>query len=99
MAAPVAYGGSQARDRIGAAAAGLCHSPARPVPRCICDLCHRLPQYGILSALNEARDQTCILIDIGGILNLLSQNRNSCCSESKTNKQKTFLSDIVRGDN
>ena len=25
-AAPVAYGGSQARDRIGAAAAGLCHS-------------------------------------------------------------------------
>ena len=30
-AAPMAYGGSQARDRIGATAAGLCHSHSNAV--------------------------------------------------------------------
>ena len=47
-AAPVAYGGSQVRERIGAAAAGLHHSSQ---------------QRRILDPLNEARDRTCVLMD------------------------------------
>ena len=45
---PTAYGSSQARDRIGAVAAGLHHSSR---------------QCRILDPLCEARDQTCILMD------------------------------------
>ena len=47
-AAPAAYGGSQARGRIRAVAAGLHHSSR---------------QYQILNPLIEARDWTCILMD------------------------------------
>ena len=46
--APTAYGGSQARGPIRAAATGLHHSSQ---------------QCQILNPMNEARDQTCILMD------------------------------------
>ena len=48
-AAPVAYGGSQARGRIGAVAVGLHQSH-------VCDLHHSLQQRRILT--EKARDQT-----------------------------------------
>ena len=47
-ASPEAYGGSQARGRIEAVAAGLCHSSR---------------QRRILNPLSETRDRTCILMD------------------------------------
>ena len=60
-AAPVAYGGSQARGRIGVVAASLCHSHsnARSDP---C-LHHSSRQHQFLNPQSEARDWTCILID------------------------------------
>ena len=51
-AVPMAYGGSQVRGRIGAAAASLCHSSQ---------------QQQILSPLSEARHRTCILMDTSQI--------------------------------
>ena len=55
-AAPMAYGGSQARGGIGAIAASLCqsHSNARSEPRL-----RHTPQ---LMALIEGRDRTCNLM-------------------------------------
>ena len=52
MAAPKAYGDSQARGIIGAVAASLHHSSW---------------QHQILNSLSEARDQTCILMDTSRI--------------------------------
>ena len=43
----------------------------------ICDLHQSLQQHWILNPLSEARDQTCILMDISWVLNLLSHNTNS----------------------
>ena len=60
--APTAYGGSQARDHIEAVAACLCHSNARSEPPC--DLHHSSQQCWILNPLSEARDGTCVLMDI-----------------------------------
>ena len=59
-ATPVAYGGSQARDLIGAPAAGLRHSNARS--RHVCDLHHSWPQHWIFNPLREARDRICNLM-------------------------------------
>ena len=56
-AAPTVYGGSQARGRIGAAAAGLYHS-SRP---------HR-----IHNPLSEAKDQTHVLMDTSQVRQPLS---------------------------
>ena len=61
-AAPVAYGGSQARGGIGAVATGLRHSHSslgselhlRPTPHSW--------QRQILKPQSEARDQTCVLM-------------------------------------
>ena len=61
-AAPLAYGGSQARGQIGAIAAGLHHSSR---------------QRRILNLLGEARDRTQILTDTSGVRNPLGHNRNS----------------------
>ena len=58
----VAYGNSQARGQIGVAAAGLHHISL---------------QYGILNPQHEARDGTCIRVDINQVLNPLNHNRNS----------------------
>ena len=64
MAAPAAYGGSQARGQTGAAAAGLHHvDMATRDPSCIWDLYHSLPQQWILNPLSEARDQTGIFTE------------------------------------
>ena len=52
-ATPEAYGGSQARDRIRAAAAGLCHS---------------LGQHWIDNLLSKARDQTSVLMDTSWVV-------------------------------
>ena len=41
----------------------------------ICDLHHSLRQAWILKPLIEARDGTCILMDISQVLNPLSHNR------------------------
>ena len=72
-----AYGRSQARDQIGAAAEVLSSATATMDPRCICDLHHSLWQCQVLNPLSEARDQTHILIDTSHVLNQLSNNRNS----------------------
>ena len=53
-AAAVAYGGSQARGRIGANATAT----AMPDPSCICDLHHSSWQRQILNLLSEARART-----------------------------------------
>ena len=50
---------------------------ATTYPSHICDLHHSLWQCQILNSLNEARDQTCILMDTSWILNPLRHNRNS----------------------
>ena len=56
-AAAVAHGGSQARGRIRAAAAGLYPSHSNTDPSHVCDLQHSLWQHRILNPLSEARDQ------------------------------------------
>ena len=73
-AAPTAYGSSQARDPVGATAAGLHHSHSntgsgpylQPTPR-VCNLHHSSWQQQILNPLREARDQTCVLTDTSWI--------------------------------
>ena len=74
-AAPTAYGSSQAKGLIGAAAASLrdSYSSFRSEP-------HLLPtllQYQILNPLSEARLQTCILVVTSQVLNQLGHSRNS----------------------
>ena len=53
IAAPVAYGSSQARGRIRAAAASLRHSQAILDPSLICDQHHSLQQCQILNPLSK----------------------------------------------
>ena len=62
-AAPMAYGSSQARGPIGAAAAGLHHSHSNSNPSCIWDLHHSSLHHWILNPLSRARDPTCVLLD------------------------------------
>ena len=52
----MAYGGSQAKGRIGAVATGLHHNTATPDPSRVCDLHHSSGQCQILNPLSEARD-------------------------------------------
>ena len=44
---------------------------------CVCDLHPSSQQCQILNPLSEARDRTCILMDIRQVLNQLSHNGNS----------------------
>ena len=74
----VAYGSSQARNQIEAAAAGLCHSSATSDLSHICNLHCSLWQHQILNPLSEARHQTHILMDTSRFLNPLSHSRSSC---------------------
>ena len=60
-ATPVAYGGFQARDPLGAVAANA-KATAMQGPSCVCNLHHSSQQYQILNPLSKARDQTCILM-------------------------------------
>ena len=57
-----ACGGSQVRAPIGAIATGL--ATATPYPSCVCNLHHISRQCWILNRLSEARDQTCVLMDV-----------------------------------
>ena len=66
-AAPMAYGGTQARGRIGAVAAGLCHSHSNRDLSCVCDLHHSSWQHQILNWLSKARDRACVLVDASQI--------------------------------
>ena len=66
-ATPAAYGGSQARGWIGATVASLCHRPATPDLSHVCYLHHSSWQCQILNPLNEARDRTCVLMDVSQI--------------------------------
>ena len=66
-ATPVAYGGSQARGRMGAAASGLHHSHSNAGSSHICNLHHSSLQHQVLNPLSEARDRTCILMDTSRI--------------------------------
>ena len=63
MATAAAYGGSQARGRIGAAAAVLGHSQATPDLSHTGNLGHSLWQHQILNPLSEAGDGTRVLED------------------------------------
>ena len=71
----MAYGSSQARGQIGAAAAGLCHSHSSAGEPCL----QSTPQLTAMPdpSPSEARDQTHILIDTSRVLNPLSHDRNS----------------------
>ena len=76
-AALTAYGSSQARGQIRAAAACLYYSNARSEPH------HLQPTLQLAATwepypLSEARGQTHILMDTSGVLNPLSHNRDSC---------------------
>ena len=67
-AAPeVAYGSSQPRGWIEAVAAGLHHSHSNARSKPVCDLHHNSWQHQILNPLSEARDQTCILMDVSQV--------------------------------
>ena len=63
MAAPVAYGSSQARNGIRSAAAAYPTATATLYLSHICKLRHSLWQRWILNSLSEARDQTYILAE------------------------------------
>ena len=77
MTAPAAYGNSQGRGQIGAAAVSLCHSHSNarserhlwPTPQFM--------QCQILNPLSEAREWICILMDTSPVLNPLSHSGNS----------------------
>ena len=55
-AAPVAYGGSQARRPIRAVAAGIRQSHSKRDRSLVCNLHHSSQQCRILNPLSEARD-------------------------------------------
>ena len=77
MAAPAAYGSSQAGDQIRAAAEICTTATAAWDPSHILDLRCSLWQCQILNPLSKARDQTCVLMDTSWVLNPQSQNGNS----------------------
>ena len=58
MAAPVAYGSSQARVDFELQLPAYTTATATPDPGCVCDLHHSLWQCRTLNLLSEARDQT-----------------------------------------
>ena len=60
----VAYAGSQARGWIAAIALVYTTAITMPDLSCICDLHHSSWQRWILNPLSEAKDWTCILMDI-----------------------------------
>ena len=62
-AIPAAYGSSQVRDSVGAAAGAYTTATAMQDPSHVYDLHHSSQQCWILNTLNKARDQTHILMD------------------------------------
>ena len=76
----MAYGGSQARGRIGAIAADLPTATAIATgdPSRIYDLHPSSQQRWILNPLSEARDQTLVLMDTSQVCQPLSHDRTPC---------------------
>ena len=74
---PRAYGGSQSRGPIGAAAASLHHSHGNMGSEPHLRPTSQLMATWILSPLRKIRDGTHILMDTSRILNLPKHNRNS----------------------
>ena len=66
-AAPVAYGGPQARGRIRATAAGPPHSHSNAESKLPATYTTAHDQRRILNPLSEARDGTCVLMDASQI--------------------------------
>ena len=62
-ATAVAYGGPQARDPVGSAAAAYAAVTATPDLSCVCGLHCSFQKHRILNPLSEARDRTHILLD------------------------------------
>ena len=62
-AAPMAYGGSQDRGQIGAASAGLHHSPQQHQIQATSVTCTTAVPSNVLNPLSKARDRTCVLVD------------------------------------
>ena len=62
-ATPAAYGGSQARGQIRAAATAYTTATGMLDPSCVCDLHHSSQQHRIPNPLIEASDRTFILMD------------------------------------
>ena len=79
-AAPVAYGSSQAKGQIGAAAAGYTTATAMPDPSHFCNLHHSSWQCRILNPLSKAKDWTCIFMGASQIHFWLAANGSSCFS-------------------
>ena len=71
----MAYGSSQARGQIGAAAASYRHSNTRS--ELLLRLHHSSWQCLVLNPLGKARDGTHVLMDTSWVGNLLSHNGNS----------------------
>ena len=74
---PTAYGISQARGQIGAAAASLHHSHSNTKSELCLQSAPQPQQHRILNPLSEARDWTHILMDPGWVLQPLSHEGNS----------------------
>ena len=72
----MAHGGSQARGRIRAVDASLCHSHSHTGSDHICDLHHSSWQCQILYPLSEVRDRTCNL--------MVASQIHFCCTTTGT---------------
>ena len=86
MVTPWAYGSSQARDCIGAAAEAYATAIAMLDLSHICDLFRSLQQCWILNPLSKAREQTHILMDTSRVLNPL------CPAEIDTTLYMNYIS-------
>jgi len=64
----VAYGSSQTRGQIGAAAASLHHSHNNAGSELVVDLHHSSQQHQIPDPISAARDQTHIFMDTSGFI-------------------------------
>ena len=101
-ATPMAYGSSQARGQIGAAAASLHHSHIKEGPSLICNLHNSSQQRWILNPLSEARDQTWVFMAISQVCYcwatretpngpiVLKSCKKNRCNSSKPTKQYSW---------
>ena len=78
-AEPAAYGSSQARGRIRAAAYTTAIDIATQDPRHVCHLHHGSRQSRILNPLSDARDRIQVLMDTSQVHEPLSHDKNSLC--------------------
>ena len=76
-ATPMTYGSFQARGRIGATAAGLCHSLSNTRSKLHLWPTEAHSNSGSFNPLSKARNQTHIFTDTSETLNALSHNGNS----------------------